>query len=463
MLRTSRVACSFLIVLGVCLGFGCSDKSTEPGDTPSPLPTHLWSKQFGDENQQILPSVAVDAAGNTIVAGFFEGTVDFGGGALTSAGEYDIFIAKFGSDGSHLWSMRFGDEAEQTAMSVAVDASGNVLVAGHFEGTVDFGGGALTSAGYIDIFVAKFGSDGAHQWSMQFGDWAIQWATSVAVDASGNVIIAGTFTSTVDFGGGTLTSAGDQDIFVAKFGTDGAHLWSKRFGDEAIQRVGSVTVDASGNVIIAGSFKGAVDFDGGTLTSAGDWDIYVATFGSDGAHQWSKRFGDGAIQYAKNAAVDASGNVIIAGDFEGAVNFGGGTLTSAGELDGYVAKFGSDGAHQWSKRFGDGASQNANFVAADDLGNVIIAGGFESAVNFGGGGLTSAGDRDIYVAMIGSDGAHQWSTRFGDAAYQTAFSVAVDVSSNVIVAGHFDGTIDFGGGTLTSAGNGDYFVVKFIP
>jgi len=87
----------FLLVLGTCLAIGCSDNGTGPDNNPPPSTgKHLWSKGFGDENYQGAGAVAVDASGNAMVTGYFDGTVDFGGGALTSAGSFDIFVAKFG-------------------------------------------------------------------------------------------------------------------------------------------------------------------------------------------------------------------------------------------------------------------------------------------------------------------------------------------------------------------------------
>jgi len=337
----SRAAFLFLLVVGGCLAGGCSE-TTGPDENHGPSTgKHLWSKSFGDWDSQWAHAVAVDASGNVIVAGYIQSTVDFGGGALTSAGSDDIFVAKFGSEGSHLWSQRFGDGDLQRASALAVDAPGNVVVTGRFSGTVDFGGGTLTSAGSDDIFVAKFGSDGSHLWSKRFGDGSVQVATAVAVDASGNVVVTGYFSGTVDFGGGTLTSAGyDDDIFVAKFGADGSHLWSQRFGDGDLQRASALAVDAPGNVIVTGAFYGTVDFGGAALTSAGYYDIFVARFGSDGGHLWSQRFGDGSSQVSEAVAVDASGNMIVTGSFGGKVDFGGGALTSAGFPDIFVAKFG---------------------------------------------------------------------------------------------------------------------------
>ena len=101
--------------------------------------------------------IAVGGADNVLVTGFFQGTVDFGGGALSSAGNSDVFLAKYDAAGAHLWSQRFGDTGVDVGRAIAVDGAGNVLVTGILRGTVDFGGGPLTSAGLSDIFVAKFG------------------------------------------------------------------------------------------------------------------------------------------------------------------------------------------------------------------------------------------------------------------------------------------------------------------
>lgn len=447
----------------VCLAVGCSDDSTGPDDQGPAPGEQLWSARFGDGEQQIGYAVAVDAWENMLVAGSVSGSADFGGGVLTSAGQRDFFVAKFGPDGSHVWSKRFGDANDQYDPAIAVDVAGDVILAGGLEGTIDFGGGALTHAGWGDVFVAKFGSDGTHVWSKRFGDGDVQKANAVAVDASGNVIVAGILRGVANFGGGSLTSAGINDVFVAKFTSAGAHVWSKRFGDASNQFPTGVAVDASGHVAVAGTFQGTINFGGGSLTSGGDTDIFLATFGSDGAHLWSKRFGDASSQSAEAVAVDASGNLVLTGGFQGNANFGGSALTSAGGMDVFVARFGPDGNHLWSARFGDGAVQLANGVAADASGNAIIAGRLEGATDFGGGALTSAGGGDLFVAKFGAGGAHIWSKRFGDVEPQMANGVAVDASGNAIGTGYFLGTVDFGGGALTCAGGGDVYVVKLAP
>jgi hypothetical protein len=159
----------------------------------------------------------VDASGNVLVTGYFAGTMDLGGGPLTSAGNQDLFVAKLDPSGAHVWSKHFGDTGIQQGQSIAVDASGNVLVTGHFAGTMDLGGGPLTSTvGSLDLFVAKLDPSGAHVWSKRFGDASDQVGQGIAADSAGNVLVTGFFNGAMDFGFGVITSAGGNDIFVAK-------------------------------------------------------------------------------------------------------------------------------------------------------------------------------------------------------------------------------------------------------
>jgi FlgD Ig-like domain len=425
-------------------------------------PVHFWSQRFGGTAGEVGYAIAVDGSGNVVVTGVFSGTVDFGGGSLTSGGIQDIFVAKYNASGVHQWSQRFGSTGSgASGFAIAVDGSGNVVVAGYFAGTVNFGGGNLVSAGNIDIFVAKYNASGVHQWSRRFGGASNDLSRAVAVDGSGNVVVAGYFQGTVNFGGSDLVSAGVQDIFVAKYNASGVHQWSQRFGSTSGDEGMAVGVDGSGNVVVAGYFQGTVDFGGGNLNSAGISDIFVAKYNSSGVHQWSKRFGSFGTDVGYAIAVDGSGNVVVTGHFINAANFGGGSLVSAGAEDIFVAKYNASGVHQWSQRFGSTSLDQGHAVAVDASGNVVVTGYFSGTVNFGDSDLESAGDLDIFLATYNASGVHQWSKRFGSTLGDLGYAVAVNASGNVVVTGAFYGTVNFEGGNLVSAGSNDMFLAKY--
>ena len=321
--------------------------------------------------------------------------MDFGSGPLTSAGGYDIFVAKYSSSGTTLWSKRIGSATNgDYGFGIAVDGNGDVLVTGFFSGTVDFGGGPLTSFGY-DMFVVKYsGSNGTYLWAKNFTSAGDDIGYGIATDSSGNVFVTGAFVSGINFGGGMLLSAGSYDIFLVKLaGSNGAHLWSKRFGGASVDSASSVVVDAGNDVAITGSFTGSIDFGGGPLTgvtgaAAG---FLAKVSGSDGSHVWSKGFACSTSSVGYGVAADRYNNDIITiGSFKGTVNFGGGPLTSS-SMAVYIAKYSSAGSYLWSRKFGDPVNNAmGEGVAMDGGGNAIVTGGFQGTVDFGGGPQTSA-------------------------------------------------------------------------
>lgn len=439
-----------------------------PPPQPPSSGDHNRSKRFGDGANQVGLGVATDSSSAVVATGYFEGTVDFGGGPLTSLGGDDIFLAKLDLNGNHLWSKRFGHVSDQRPGSgdapVASDPLGNILLTGQFKGTADFGGVPVSSSGGSDIFLAKFDPNGNHLWSKRFGDGANQSGTATATGASGDVLVTGFFDGTIDLGGGPLTSAGAADIFLAKFDANGNHLWSKRFGGTGNGYGNSTAIDPSGSVFVTGQFVGTVDFGGGPLVNPGSFDIFLAKFDSNGTHLWSKRFGDFDWQEARGVVVDPSGNIRITGNLFGSVDFGSGPLTSAGSFDIFLVKFDTNGNHLWSSRFGDALPQSSASVAADSSGKIVLTGKFDGGVDFGGGPLISAGGLNIFLAKLDSNGNHLWSKRFGDGVgTHVGASTAVDPSGNVALTGKFAGTVDFGGGPLTSSGGFDVFLAKFAP
>jgi hypothetical protein len=444
----------------LALSFACTLFSWYPTTAWSQFPTHQWSQRFGGDDRTCDEGlgVAVDAAGNVLVTGFFVDAVDFGGGPLACEGFSDIFIAKYDAFGAHLWSRRFGDAGFfSSGLAVAADNDGSVLATGRFGGTVDFGGGPLTSQGYSDAFVAKYNADGVHLWSERFGDIYTDCGSDIAVDGGGNIVVTGQFRGTVDFGGGPLTSAGDHDVFVARYDGAGVHLWSRRFGGELMDLSEAVAIDGGGNIVVTGSFQDSSDFGGGPLGSAGYHDIFLAKYDAGGTHLWSARFGDTVNDYGRDVAVDGAGNVLVTGEFRGIVNFGGVPLSSAGNEDIFLAKLNAGGGHVWSRRFGDASHAQAGFaVAADGDDNIVLTGWFWGSVDLGGGTLFSAGEKDIFVARYDAGGDHLGSQRFGDTGWEAGFDVATDGAGGTILTGAYEVSIDFGGGELVNPGGANF-------
>jgi hypothetical protein len=300
---------------------------------------HLWHKFLG-----FVSTVSVAAnADSVVIAGALYGPVDLGAGPLDTAGGEDVLVAKFDTAGGHQWSTRFGGAGNQIAQSVAVNAAGDVLIGGTYQMSLDFGSGPLGVADATDGFVARFDTLANHVWSKGFGGPSADGCTAVAFAPMGEAIIAGNYeASSISFPGGpVIPNVGGRDIVVAKFDASGNHVYSKGYGDASDQTVTSVAVDGAGNALVAGYFFGTMNFGSPSpLASQGAYDVFVAKLDGAGGHVWSKAFGDASpFQVANSVAVNGAGNVLVAGGFYGNIDFGGGPLASMGDGDAFVAKF----------------------------------------------------------------------------------------------------------------------------
>ncbi|MCZ7678328.1 MAG: MopE-related protein [Sandaracinaceae bacterium] len=344
---------------------------------------------------------------------------------------------------AHVRSLRFGGVGADTVSAIAVDASGNLYITGAIEGTVNFGGSDLTSASGASIFVASFTPAGAHRWSAAYGGGGLSRGEDIAVDASGNVYVTGQLFGTANFGGGNRASAGEDDVFVASFTSAGAHRWSQRYGSTGSDRGAGLTVSGA-NVVVTGSFSDTVDFGGPfARVSNGSLDVFVIAYTTGaGAHAWSAAFGGAAMDLGEAIASDATGNVYVTG-------------RGNGEM--ILYQFTSSGSLGWYDRYGPSGNATGADIAVDGS-TLYVVGSFQSTLDLGGGVATSAGSFDVFVASYAAaDGAHRWSNTYGGTSVDRAFGVAL-FSSQPVVAGMFGAAVDFGGGTLTSLGGLDSFV-----
>ncbi len=444
-----------------CTGTQVCD-GTNNCTTPTVTGNHLCSKALGDGDDQHGYGIAADGT-DVILVGKFKGTPNFGGGALSNpAGKERAFVVKLDSSCNHVWSKGYGDSSDTEALAVAVDSTGNVLVTGAFKGTPNFGGGSLSNpkTGKWQMFVLKLNSSGNHVWSKSFGADKEERGNGVAVDSADNVLLTGEFKGSIDFGGGALNGVnGKADVFAAKLSSSGSHVWSKRFGDSNDDIGNAVAVDAANNVLLTGEMKGTIDFGGGTLTAPGGGsDVFVAKLDSNGTHVFSNNFGDASHQRGHGIAADTQGNVVLTGEMEGSADFGGGSLSSAGSEDIFVVKLGPTGTHLLSSPFGDGNPHLGHAMTADTTGNISITGEMEGSVDFGGGALSSAGGADIFVVKLDAFFGHLWSKNFGDGGEQRAYGIASNSSNQLWLTGEMKDGANFGGGTRTSAGGFDAFV-----
>lgn len=434
------------------------------GSTPACAGVPQWAHLFGDalEGQESYGLVAL-ADGSSYLGAHIVGVVDFGTGPLVAAGQ-DIVLARYDADGAAVWAKKFPGSGGTLLFDVAADAAENIAITGWFNGDVDLGGGKLVNTGKVDIYLAKFDATGKHLWSKRFGGPELDFATATGIGPGGEVFVSGDSHGALDLGGGVLANAGANDIFVAKYSAAGVHQWSKRFGDAAAQVNASLDVGSDGHALLAGWFLGSVDFGGDSLVSAGEGDVYLAKLAPDGAHLWSARYGDAAQQEGQNAVVHpTTGAIALTGNFRGTLDLGGDPLVSAGDKDVFVAVFEADGTHVWSRGFGDLASQLGEDIDFTPDGGVVVVGDYAGTIDLGGGPLVAGDISDTFVAKFTATGEHVYSMRVGEAGVQQTFTISADPTGAALISGAAHETFEIGPFKLVAAGGNDILFAKIGP
>ncbi len=492
-----RILLRGVLPLAIALTLSCEGEPRDflsgPGGLfpPEGSSTRL-AFRLGDTGADQINDVAVDAAGAVYVTGIYSGSVDFdqssGVAVLTSLGGFDIFVAKYSSTNQLVWARSLGGPGPDSVSALALDASGDVVISGWFEGTPDFDPGpassTLTSQGGRDGFVARLSTAGAFQWARRFGGPNTDALTDVTL-SSGVVFATGSFEGQGDGspgGSGPIAAPGlGPDIIVVSFEGNGTSRGAFALGGVGDDRATGITADGSA-FFLSGSFDDGIDFDPGpgdvSVLPAGLRDGFLAAYAPNGGLLWARMVGGtGTVEPALNGLSFGGGSIQLVGTFTAEVDLdpGPGTQSaqSQGQEDVFVIRVSPAGATVTAFTVGSPASEAALRAAADATG-LVVAGRFSDALDLDPGNGTStvtpiagAGAVETFVVRYASAGQVAWSRRFGptvSAEGTVPLGLALGPSGTVVFGGAFTGSMDVDPGTnafvLTSLGGLDGFVVR---
>ncbi len=380
-------------------------------------------------------AVEVDAAGNSYITGYFEvDSVDFGttvlynpalfntstqGGANTAS-----FLVKYDPSGTVLWAKSFDNQidAKTKGMDVTTDQAGNCYLAGTFliynsiaNAELTLNGTSLAmyqGSGNEDVFLVKYNENGEFQWIKTAGGSLYEEPSSLAIDATGNVIMGGYFVSNIlEFDANTVLTQNNSptisrtDFFIAKYTAEGDLISANQSFSGGSARCEEIATDSEGNCFITGYFNadtlyyngiGLVNSDITANSSITpllyDSDIFLFKVNAVGEVLWAKSFGFGegfiADDNARGITTDSDGNCYITGQFRTEINFGDINLLSNGFGDVFVTKIDPDGNPLWAQSAGGSAGERGNAIAIDAANNVFISGSYDGGTvpeifNFG--------------------------------------------------------------------------------
>ena len=365
------------------------------------------------------------------------------------------------------WAKGAIGSGAESGNAVSIDTQGNSYVTGYFYSTtIVFGSYTLTNKGNYDVFIVKYDVSGNILWAKSAGGIYDDVGLSVAADGSGNIYVTGYFYSpTIIVGTQTLTNSGASDIFITKYDTLGNELWTTVAGGTSDDACNSITINTSGSIFITGIFKSAPLVLGTyTLTNTGSDDAFIAKIDGSGTIIWAKSTNGSASDGANSIATDALGNVFVSGFFTSTTfALDTYTLINTGNSDIFIVKYDTMGNTLWAKSSGGTYNDKSYGLAVDGNGNVFLSGTFFSpTLTLATFTLANTGNFDFFVAKYDTFGNAIWVNGEGGFYDDTALGIAADGAGNVFVTGHFHSpSITLGSYTLSNNGIGDVYIVKY--
>lgn len=388
-----------------------------------------YSLSYGGPSREQCFSSATDTEGNLYILGDYYEQCDFDPSAedhtLTSAGSSDLFIQKLDSNGSLVWVITLSSINSDFGAKLNIDSENNLIVTASVIDSTKWISPNQTKwiSGDMDtrVFILKANPEGIIEWYKTFGDPGSSMGISDAtLDNDDNIIISGSFTSSVDMDPNSddfnidalLTSTSKSDAYMCKYNEDGEFLWLKSWGGELSDWLLKVRTDKDNNLLGILNFKGLVDLDPSfdkvlKVNSRGSSDLCLVKLNEDGDFQWAKTFGTQTHENQGDLALDQNGNVFITGNFSGKFYVGqdsSNAMQSTGYGSSFIIKFDSSGETGWIKSVATTGLSSGECITTDYYRNVFISGYFTDTVEFDSSSKFIASDKDLYLMKIDSNG-----------------------------------------------------------
>lgn len=453
---------SFIKLLCMCIIIICTI-------TAARAQTWAWAKKGNGKGYG--NSISTDANGYTAMTGIFtSSTIAFGTHTLNCTSGAAMFIVKYDPNGNVLWAQgTSGGNANSS--SIHTDAGGNIYVTGNYEGsTLVFGSHTLTATGvayYHHVFLVKYDPDGNVVW-VKGSNGTDGEGTSVCSDVNGNAYVTGYYNGLngpISFDSYTFTNPGNSlNIFIVKYDVNGNVVWAKASTGAGYNTASSVSLDASANIFITGSFGQVMALESYTLTNNGHSDAFLLKYDPNGNILWAKSTSGDGDEKSACVTTDLNGNAYITGSATSqTIAFGSIILTSTAQVSGkaFLAKYDAAGNVVWAKIHANSLSSTGRSVLIK-ANTLYHTGYFYQQITLDSQTLTADANATdpLYIASYDLSGTLINATSLSSGGSGTS-GLCADQFCNLYIAGTFQAaSFIVGTSTLTGITNQNPFAAK---
>jgi hypothetical protein len=373
--------------------------------TPEGVP--LWASKIGAADWDYVQNVITDASGNLIMAGYFYGDTQIGPDHYTSYGSQDVFIAMFGQDGSFLWSRRAGGQSADYVTGLALDAAQNLVITGYYYDSLNFSDTTLISSGSSDIFMAKINPDGDLLWTNSAGGFSSDQSRSVSCDTEDNILISGSFYYDITLGDTTLSTLNPVGVVVARYMPDGQFDRAFQLDGTYLSTENYIVADKDGGFYLTGNFSewihfGCHSFDAGEF----DQDIYIAKYGRACENLWARQAWSASSDQVIGIDIDQDNNLYITGHYLDTIQFEQVTLPytlCCGSREIFIVKYNPSGGVLWGQQI-SGARASIQSLVLNSEDKLLLSGLFTEDVTFGALILSNFDGFHNYISCLQTEG-----------------------------------------------------------
>jgi hypothetical protein len=365
-----------------------------------------WARTTKAYDHFTTHTVSTDHSRNAYLVGTFKGTVVFDTFTFVSKATEEFFLVKYDRTGKVIWAQNVSglSNAAITSPSIISDEKGDPIFCFKFTGNITIGDRPYVGGTGAMLF-CKYDTNGAPIWvrPMTIGTSF----TSMACDSNGNLFFSGSFTSgSITFGNFTLTNAGGSDGYVVKFDTSGNAIWAKNISSSASDLMTkAIACDHLDNVYVLGQFKGTYSTGSFSITSSGDYDIFLTRFDAGGTNFWVSKGGSTGLDQAVDLAATPTGTCYYIGKY--AANMTVDSISfpfKGGAYPQYLAKYNAGGHVEWVARDSSWiAGNNTSALTVNGGGDAYFISQFNSIRNFPGTALAPTSTNDLFIACYASN------------------------------------------------------------
>lgn len=344
---------------------------------------------YGGTGAELLSSVDMDSSGNFYIGGGFQGNTTIDTANATSAGGFDIFLAKTNAKGKVLWRQFIGTPGFEILRSLKIGAGGDLFICCSFSGTITLGNFTISQGGSsADFFVACLSKeDGSYKWVKKGNVSVLTDNLRMNLSENDDIYVGGRYSGTLDPGTvPSVTSTNGDDIFIMRMTKSGTIRFLKSAGGPGTDQI-DYLVSKGALTYFSGTFNSSISIGPDNLS--GSLDVVFGAIDSSGTFLWGRKAGGSTQDFSGPVVITKENDIIFSCTFQSS-NFviGGANYSSTGGLDIAYVKYSPSGSAIWTQKFGSTLSETQSAYTVSPEGKIFVSGQTSGSFALGGNNFT---------------------------------------------------------------------------